>query len=465
MSIQMGVIVMARKRICSPLLVLALMLAVATGVLLATGTNASAMGPIQWDRDMAIEENSSCPGGVELTTDVTVTIAKDITFTVTGGLDTKGYTLTVAGEGEMTIEGWNGNDGVGGDNPTAGSQGGIALNGNVIVDGATIGITGGNGGVGGQGDDGAAGGAGGSGITGNLTVMSGEVLIYGGNGGNGGKGTGDYTSGFGVGGQGGTGGCAINGSVVVNGGKTVVAGGEAGNGGAGSSTNGEKSNGSNGIEGSLTVTDGSILVAGGDYSEEGTWSLEEGPFPGKAVTGGIIAKTIKESDDGENWTVVSGKTSDKQFVTVEGGTEPEPAPSSGHEMFRLYNPNSGEHFYTASPLERDNVIAAGWNDEGVGWTAPADGAPVYRLYNANAGEHHYTTSPAERDALVAVGWNDEGIGWRSADTNGAPIFRQYNPNAFANNHNFTGSSFERDSLLELGWNDEGIAWYGMRVLK
>ncbi len=152
-------------------------------------------------------------------------------------------------------------------------------------------------------------------------------------------------------------------------------------------------------------------------------------------------------------------------LSKEPDPEPTPTPSTGHEMFRLYNPNSGEHFYTASPAERDSVVAAGWSEEGVGWTAPVDGAPVYRLYNANAGEHHYTTSPAERDALVAAGWNDEGIGWRSADTNGAPIWRQYNPNAFANNHNFTASSLERDTLLGLGWNDEGIAWYGMRILK
>ena len=39
-------------------------------------------------------------------------------------------------------------------------------------------------------------------------------------------------------------------------------------------------------------------------------------------------------------------------------------------MHRLYNPNSGEHFYTASVKERDGLVSAGWKYEGVGWTAP-----------------------------------------------------------------------------------------------
>lgn len=33
-------------------------------------------------------------------------------------------------------------------------------------------------------------------------------------------------------------------------------------------------------------------------------------------------------------------------------------------MYRLYNPNSGEHFYTASDVEKDATVAAGWNYRG-----------------------------------------------------------------------------------------------------
>lgn len=131
-------------------------------------------------------------------------------------------------------------------------------------------------------------------------------------------------------------------------------------------------------------------------------------------------------------------------------------------MYRLYNPNSGEHFYTSNAGERDLLASLGWHDEGIGWIAPATSStPVYRLYNANGGEHHYTTSVAERDFLVSIGWNDEGIGWYSDDAHSVPLYRQYNPNAFANNHNYTTSLSENNWLVSIGWQAEGIGWYGV----
>ena len=150
-------------------------------------------------------------------------------------------------------------------------------------------------------------------------------------------------------------------------------------------------------------------------------------------------------------------------VTVEPA--PEPVPETTVEIHRLYNPNSGEHFYTPSTAEAENLVSLGWRDEGIGWIAPVESdAPVYRLYNPNAGEHHYTMSVAERDNLVSLGWNDEGIGFYSDVEQAVPVYRQYNPNEFANNHNYTASEGERDNLISLGWRDEGIAWYGASPL-
>ncbi len=136
-------------------------------------------------------------------------------------------------------------------------------------------------------------------------------------------------------------------------------------------------------------------------------------------------------------------------------------------MYRLYNPNSGEHFYTSSNGEKNNLINLGWSYEGVGWYAPkSSDNPVYRLYNANGGEHHYTMSSSEKDMLVSKGWSYEGIGWYSADPNSSnsiSLLREYNPNAFANNHNYTTSNAEHSWLISLGWRDEGKAWYGLKV--
>ena len=134
-------------------------------------------------------------------------------------------------------------------------------------------------------------------------------------------------------------------------------------------------------------------------------------------------------------------------------------------MYRLYNPNSGEHFYTANAGEKNHLANIGWIYEGIGWNAPkTSDYPVYRLYNGNGGEHHYTMNKAEKDMLVRAGWKYEGIGWYSADpkdSNSIPLLREYNPNAFANNHNYTTSKPEHNWLISLGWKDEGKAWYAL----
>lgn len=133
--------------------------------------------------------------------------------------------------------------------------------------------------------------------------------------------------------------------------------------------------------------------------------------------------------------------------------------TSGIYMYRLYNPNSGEHFYTASVAEEQNLVRVGWAYEGVGWIAPKSGAPVYRLYNPNSGEHFYTTSSFERDSLVKSGWKYEGISWYSGGK--VPLYRAYNPHVTVGAHNYTTSSYEQSSLVKIGWRNEGIAWYGV----
>lgn len=137
--------------------------------------------------------------------------------------------------------------------------------------------------------------------------------------------------------------------------------------------------------------------------------------------------------------------------------------TTGVLMYRLYNRNSGEHFYTKDGTEKQNLVNVGWKYEGIGWYAPTEGSPVYRLYNSNAGDHHYTLSKKEKDNLVKVGWKYEGIGWYSADTTtGEKLYRAYNPNARAGSHNYTRSWEEQSSLIKVGWKDEGIAWYGIK---
>lgn len=145
-------------------------------------------------------------------------------------------------------------------------------------------------------------------------------------------------------------------------------------------------------------------------------------------------------------------------------TVSEPAQS----MYRLYNPNSGEHFYTGSTVERDALKDVGWNYEGVGWVAPLkSNTPVYRLYSGT--DHHYCTSEVERNSLLDAGWKDEGIGWYSDDEHRVSLYRQFNPNvdpgAPSNNsgsHNYTTSRDEHSSLVANGWRDEGVGWHAIK---
>ena len=131
-----------------------------------------------------------------------------------------------------------------------------------------------------------------------------------------------------------------------------------------------------------------------------------------------------------------------------------------HHMFRMYDPNSGEHFYTGSTVERDNLVAAGWNYEGVGFTFPKNsGLPVYRLYEPVYGEHLYTMDEKEKDALMAQGWNYEGIAFNSASEYEVVQYRLHNPNANRGAYHFTGSEEEKQNLIQAGWEYQGIGWY------
>ena len=173
-------------------------------------------------------------------------------------------------------------------------------------------------------------------------------------------------------------------------------------------------------------------------------------------------KKIRESSEfGDvidyEWEFYSYK---KEYIPEDAG---EDVPEGYEVLFRFYNPNSGEHFYTTKKKEGNKLVDAGWIYEGEGWTAPTSGDPVYRLYNKNAGDHHYTTSEKEKNKLIKAGWTDEGIGWYSEpEDTGKPLYRLYNPNATgAGSHHYTTSTRERDKLVQQGWNDEGIAWYGL----
>ena len=129
-------------------------------------------------------------------------------------------------------------------------------------------------------------------------------------------------------------------------------------------------------------------------------------------------------------------------------------------LFRIYNPNNGDHVFTSSEPERRFLAANGWSDEtsrsfdvyrfkGAGLVA------VYRLYNPNNSGHYYTTSIYERASLVTAGWvyeKIEGFVFEASQTDTTEIYHLYNPNG--GQHLFTIGTGERDGLLQAGWQQQ-----------
>ncbi len=145
-------------------------------------------------------------------------------------------------------------------------------------------------------------------------------------------------------------------------------------------------------------------------------------------------------------------------------------------MYRLYNPNSGEHFYTKDLNERNQLVTVGWDYEGIAWWTPLDSlstdTPVYRLYNPRSGEHYYTTNIQEVNQLP---WNKEGVGWYSADAKACAnagidgseliaVYCLFNPNCpgtSPGSHHYTINTNEVNQLTAAGWRNEGMKFMGV----
>ena len=136
-------------------------------------------------------------------------------------------------------------------------------------------------------------------------------------------------------------------------------------------------------------------------------------------------------------------------------------------VYRLYNPNSGEHVYTMGVAEKNNLVHLGWGYEGVlgtsYYTMPGQTygkVPVYRLYSKNSGEHLYTINTNEVNQLKNYGWVNEGIVFYDATilpwNQETTVERLYNPNS--GQHFYTANWDERDYLKKIGWKDEGEAF-------
>lgn len=154
-------------------------------------------------------------------------------------------------------------------------------------------------------------------------------------------------------------------------------------------------------------------------------------------------------------------------------------------LYRAYNPVADYHFFTTSFAEFANAVANGYRDEASGqpgFAAQRGGEyPLYRLYNLQTGRHYYTLNPLEKDMLVALvppTSPDFGkVGWRAEGTEGALgiagsnmpsfrlIYRLYNVNSGV--HLYTAFENVRDSVLAAFpgiWVEHSPLGHGIRLL-
>lgn len=124
-------------------------------------------------------------------------------------------------------------------------------------------------------------------------------------------------------------------------------------------------------------------------------------------------------------------------------------------MYRAYNPTADYHFFTISFPEFGNAVGNGYRDESSGRPGfavldnlTAESTSIHRMYNLNTGRHYYTLSDGERDFLVTVGWRfekEEGFMSASPVMGATEIFRLYNRNSGV--HLYTENPAVKDSIL------------------
>ncbi|KAL4769193.1 hypothetical protein BDW60DRAFT_195637 [Aspergillus nidulans var. acristatus] len=156
-------------------------------------------------------------------------------------------------------------------------------------------------------------------------------------------------------------------------------------------------------------------------------------------------------------------------TTVTTTTCTSSAPTNIVPLYRAYNGNIYDHFYTTDLNEFNNAVQnLQYSDEQTACrlhpTAEQSTVPLYRMYSQSATDHFYTTSAEERDrAVQSLGYSDEGVAGyiypqQSSVPGLVPLYRLYSGEV--TDHFYTVSQTERDNTIgRLGYSDEGIAGY------
>lgn len=176
------------------------------------------------------------------------------------------------------------------------------------------------------------------------------------------------------------------------------------------------------------------------------------------------ASALFLADDGTHRVALWKTDGTEQGTTLVKSFRP-----TGVRLLRAFSHSADYHFFTTSKAEFDNAVAHDYRDETTNTTGflvyatdpHRDAEPLYRLYNLQSGQHYYTRNVNERNSLVNInpppesGTDTRTIGWRDEDTVGfisarpqpgmVEIFRLYNTNS--GTHLFVEDPQVRDGIL------------------
>ncbi|MGU3363145.1 Ig-like domain-containing protein [Methylobacterium sp. M6A4_1b] len=139
-------------------------------------------------------------------------------------------------------------------------------------------------------------------------------------------------------------------------------------------------------------------------------------------------------------------------------------------VFRFYDTNTYDHFYTTNVIEKNSIMAnmPNFQYEGAQWSTPQKGADtvdVFRFYDTVHGTHFLTTSVGERDSIIANQhtYNYEGVAFEAykdgaaLGVGGLTLERFYN--TVTGNHHYSASAIETYGINHgsagANWVDEG----------
>lgn len=141
------------------------------------------------------------------------------------------------------------------------------------------------------------------------------------------------------------------------------------------------------------------------------------------------------------------------------------------QVYRLYNPQSRQHLFSANSTEIDALTGSqgmGFVNEGVAY-ATSGSAPqgLHRFFQTATGRHFYSANDQERDLIVAnpaSGYVYEGVAYRvygsaSPPQGGTAVVRYFDP---LQGSHFYSASVQEQAILQSSqptWVREGIAWY------